>query len=108
MPAKWNGRDVCHAAVTRLLWTDASDFAWGAKLYAGKLEEINAERPGKGVQGPTTHGALTAEQQKDAITVNEMRAAIWAVEAFLPQLKNCSVRMMQERQMKSATSLFCF
>lgn len=98
MPSKWNGRDVCHAAVTRLLWTDASDFAWGAKLYTGKLEEINAEQPGENVPGPETHGALTAEQKKDAITVNEMRAAIWAVEAFLPQLQGCSLRMMQDNQ----------
>ena len=27
-----------------------------------------------------------------------MRAAIWAVEAFLPQLQGCSLRMMQDNQ----------
>jgi len=79
------------------MWTDASDFAWGARLYSGRLNEVNAEVPGE-VAGPTAHGTLSVEQQKDTIAVNELRAAIWSVEAFLPQLKGCSVRMMQDNQ----------
>jgi len=97
MPMKWNGRRIHREAITRLLYTDASDFAWGARLYEGKLAELNAEEPGH-FRGPTAQGALSAEQQKDGIMVNEMRAAIWAVEAFLPALKNCSIRMMQDNQ----------
>ena len=97
MPMKWNGRKIHQAAVTQLMWTDASDFAWGARLYRGNLAAVNAESPG-GVAGPTAHGELSAEDRKDSITVNELRAVIWSLEAFLPQLAGCSVRMMQDNQ----------
>lgn len=97
MPLKWNGRQIHQSAVTQLMWTDASDFAWGARLYRGNLAVVNAENPGE-VAGPTAHGQLSAEHRKDSITVNELRAVIWSLEAFLPQLKGCSVRMMQDNQ----------
>ena len=83
--------------MTRLLYTDASDFAWGARLYEGNLAVVNAETPGE-ARGPTAHGTLTAAQRKDAIAVNELRAVIWSLEAFLPQLKGAYVRMMQDNQ----------
>ena len=41
----------------------------------GKLAELNAEEP-RHFRGPTAQGALSAEQHKDGIMVNEMRAAI--------------------------------
>ena len=85
MPMKWNGRPIHHAAVTRLMWTDASDFAWGAVLYEGSLSAVDAERPGL-VRGVRTHGQLSAEHRKDSITVNELRAVIWSLETFLPQV----------------------
>lgn len=44
---------------------------------------MNAETPGE-VRGPTAHGTLSAEERKDSITVNEMRAVIYSLEAFLP------------------------
>jgi hypothetical protein len=97
MPMKWNGRPIHQSTVTRLLYTDASDFAWGARLYEGNLAAVNAETPGE-VRGPTAHGTLSAEERKDSITVNEMRAVIYSLEAFLPQLAGCSIRMMQDNQ----------
>ena len=97
MPMKWNGRPIHHAAVTRLMWTDASDFAWGAVLYEGSLSAVDAERPGL-VRGVRTHGQLSAEHRKDSITVNELRAVIWSLETFLPQVSGTTVRMMQDNQ----------
>eukprot|EP01045_Picozoa_sp_COSAG04_P037245 COSAG04_NODE_9425_length_865_cov_4.533943_1_plen_100_part_00 len=78
MPMKWNGRPIHQAAVTKLLWTDASDFAWGGVLYQGNLRAVNAEKPGV-VKGLRAHGELTAEHRQDSITVNEMRAVIWSM-----------------------------
>jgi hypothetical protein len=97
MPMKWNGREISRGAITQLLYTDASDFAWGAQLYQGKLSEVNAEQPGR-FAGPEAKGPLTAAEQADGIMANEMRAAIWAIEAFLPQLRLQHVRMMQDNQ----------
>jgi hypothetical protein len=85
LPCTASGRQppAVVSTVTRLLYTDASDFAWGARLYEGNLAAVNAETPGE-VRGPTAHGTLSAEERKDSITVNEMRAVIYSLEAFLP------------------------
>ncbi len=61
------------------------------------MREVNAEKPGV-VKGLRAHGELTAEHRQDSTTVNKMRAAIWSIETFLPQLKNATVRMMQGLQ----------
>ena len=38
------------------------------------------------------------EEQADGIMANELRAAIYSVEAFLPELRGATVRFMEDNQ----------
>ena len=50
------------------------------------------------------HGALTMEEQADGIMANELRAAIYSVEAFLPELRGATVRFMEDNQAVMSSS----
>jgi len=50
------------------------------------------------VPGTRVHGALTLSEQGDGIMANELRAAIYAVEAHLPDLRGATVRFMEDNQ----------
>ena len=41
---------------------------------------------------------LVVEQVDDGIMANELRAAIYAVEAYLPELRGATVRFMEDNQ----------
>ena len=51
--------------------------------------------PGLQIPGVRVHGALTLAEQADGIMANELRAAIYAVEAYLPELRGATVRFME-------------
>ena len=40
----------------------------------------------------------TLAEQADGIMANELRAAIYAVEAYLPELRGATVRFMEDNQ----------
>ena len=46
MPQRWNGRAIRRSAATKLLYSDASDFAWGAVLFDGELGSVDPAEPG--------------------------------------------------------------
>ena len=83
MPQRWNGRAIRRSAATKLLYSDASDFAWGVVLFDGELGSVDPAEPGLQIPGVRVHGALTLAEQADGIMANELRAAIYAVEAYL-------------------------
>ena len=95
MPQRWNGRAIRRSAATKLLYSDASDFAWGAVLFDGELGSVDPAEPGLQIPGVRVHGALTLAEQADGIMANELRAAIYAVEAYLPELRGATVRFME-------------
>ena len=98
MPRRWNGRAIRRSAATKLLYADASDFAWGAVLFDGELGSVDPAEPGLQIPGVRVHGALTLAEQADGIMANELRAAIYAVEAYLPELRGATVRFMEDNQ----------
>ena len=98
MPQRWNGRPIRRSPATKLLYSDASDFAWGGALFNGDLGSVDPAEPGLQMPGPRVHGALTAAEQADGIMANELRAAIYTVEAFLPELQGATVRFMEDNQ----------
>ena len=96
MPLEWNGAPIAKSTVTRLLYSDASDFAAGGLLAE---ESVQApEQPGLQVAGPRWHRALTVQEQKDGIFVNEVRALVETIEIFAPELTGHTVRFMEDNQ----------
>ena len=96
--ASWNGSPISKAPVTRLLYSDASEFALGGNLVEGDLSRVVPERPGLAVPGPRWHRALTLVEQQQGIFVGEIRALVENVENFLPQLRGQVVQLMEDNQ----------
>jgi hypothetical protein len=74
--AEWNGSPIAKAPVTRLLYSDASDYALGGTLVTGNLAQIVPERLGLQVPGWRWHRALTVAEQKEGIFCGEVRAIV--------------------------------
>ena len=91
-------RPISKAPVTRLLYSDASEFALGGNLVEGDLSRVVPERPGLAVPGPRWHRALTLVEQQQGIFVGEIRALVENVENFLPQLRGQVVQLMEDNQ----------
>ena len=71
-----HGRAIRRSAATKLLYSDASDFAWGAVLFDGELGSVDPAEPGLQIPGVRVHGALTLAEQADGIVANELRLVL--------------------------------
>jgi hypothetical protein len=96
--AEWNGSPIAKAPVTRLLYSDASDYALGGTLVTGNLAQIVPERPGLQVPGRRWHRALTVAEQKEGIFCGEVRAIVETIENYLPELRGQVVQFMEDNQ----------
>lgn len=88
-----NGRPIWRSPQTALLHCDASELAWGAVL--------NMRLPARGF--------WRAHQRREHITLLELRAVHYAVEAFIKQLRGRHVLLREDNQavvamLKSFTS----
>ena len=93
LQARHNGRAIWRSPQTALLHCDASELAWGAVL--------NMQLPARGF--------WRAHQRREHITLLELRAVHYAVQAFLEQLQGRHVLLREDNQavvamLKSFTS----
>ena len=96
LPAEWNGAPVSKSTVTRVLYSDASEFAVGGLMASRPV--LIPERPGLTVAGPRWHRALTVEEQAQGIFIGEIRALVETIEKFAPNLAGHTVRFMEDNQ----------
>jgi hypothetical protein len=82
LPAKWNGRDIWRSPQTALLHCDASELAWGGVL--------NQRLPARGF--------WRAHQLREHITLLELRAVEYSVEAFASQLRGRHITLREDNQ----------
>ena len=94
--ADWNGSPISKAPVTRLLFSDASEYALGGRLATGDLQKINPTTPGLHVAAKTWHRALTLEEQQQGIFCGEVRAIVESIENWLPELRGQVVQFMED------------
>ena len=83
-PPKWNGAEIWATPTEATLYSDASDFGWGAKLVAPLVLEAR--------------GPWTPEEAAHHITWKEMRAVRYAIESFLPHLAGRKVGLLEDNQ----------
>ena len=95
---QWNGSPIAKAPVTRLLYSDASEYALGGTLVTTNLQQVVPEKPGLKVPGQRWHRALTVEEQKEGIFCGEVRAIVETIENFLPELRGQVVQFMEDNQ----------
>lgn len=84
--------------MTRLVYSDASDYALGGVLVNSDLSKVVPERPGLQVPGKRWHRALTVAEQAGGIFVGEVRAIVETVENFLGDLRGQVVQFMEDNQ----------
>lgn len=96
LPTEWNGAPISKSTVTRLLYSDASEFAVGGLLAEQAVKM--PEQPGLNVQGPRWHRALTVLEQEQGIFIGEIRALVETIEKFAPELAGHTVRFMEDNQ----------
>ena len=87
---------IAKAPITRLLYSDASEFAMGGRLATGDLKKISPTAPGLQMAAKTWHRALTLEEQRQGIFCGEVRAIIESIENFLPELRGQVVQFMED------------
>eukprot|EP01044_Picomonas_judraskeda_P006767 COSAG03_NODE_693_length_6256_cov_6.381355_4_plen_547_part_00 len=92
----WNGSPIAKAPITRLLYSDASEFAMGGRLATGDLKKISPTAPGLQMAAKTWHRALTLEEQRQGIFCGEVRAIVESIENFLPELRGQVVQFMED------------
>jgi len=96
VPLEWNGAPIARSTVTRLLYSDASEFAVGGMLAT--VDVPAPETPGLDLAGPRWHRALTVEEQEQGIFIGEVRALVETVENFAPEISGHTVRFMEDNQ----------
>jgi len=96
VPLEWNGAPIARSTVTRLLYSDASEFAVGGMLAT--VDVPAPETPGLDLEGPRWHRALTLEEQQQGIFIGEVRALVETVENFAPEVSGHTVRFMEDNQ----------
>jgi len=82
LPARWNGRAIWRNPQTALLHCDASELAWGGVL--------NNSVPARGF--------WRAHQRREHITLLELRAVHYTVEAFVQRLAGRHVLLREDNQ----------
>ncbi len=85
LPPAWNGCWIWRPVETKSLWTDSSDFAWGATMGGDRRHDA---------QGFWRRG----EEISAHITLKELRAVTRAIECFAPQLAGHHVRHFEDNQ----------
>jgi hypothetical protein len=99
LPDEWNGAPISLSTVTRLLYSDASEFAIGGNLVTAELASIeDPAAPGLSVPGPRWHRALTVEEQAEGIFIGEIRALVETLENFVGEVTGQTVRFMEDNQ----------
>ena len=96
VPQEWNGAPISQSTVTKVVYSDASDFAIGGVLASEKISDPT--RPGLQIPGKRWHRALTLEEQAEGIFVGEMRGLVETIENFAPELTGKVVRFMEDNQ----------
>ena len=82
LPHRWNGRDIWRSPCTAILHCDASKLAWGATL--------NLRLPARGYWRP--------HQQREHITLLELRAVLYACQTFRTEIRGRLVRLWEDNQ----------
>ena len=96
MPEEWNGAPISQSAVTKVLYSDASEFAIGGMLATERI--VDPAEPGLDAAGPRWHRALSLAEQKEGIFVGEVRALVETIENYAPELQNSVCRFMEDNQ----------